>query len=371
MTKAIDALREKGQPFYLICTGGAAGVQGHLWNKPGISDILLGAEFPYAKEATDTCLGFEPAKYVVPETAVDLAMAAYYKAVSTRVENPIGLGLTAAVASNRAHRGDHRVFIATVTIAGCRLYLAELHKGEGAAQRLKDGALCDTLALGALVKAAGLPTALLSEDLSGAIAALKAYKAEEDINALVEDRFFARPYFSANGKRLEPVSCKGFILPGAFNPPHEGHFHLAKAALQQPHKCESHVTFAVTQRPPHKDPLSVPEMLRRAKLLEGRDRMFTRFDPLYIDKARQHRGASFVVGVDAAERLFDSKWGNTEDQLRQFDELGTKFYVAGRVTDAGTFKTLADVPIPSRWIHLFHSVPGRWDFSSSAIRAAK
>lgn len=374
--KAIDAIRSNGQPFYLISTGGGAGIQGRLWNTPGISDVLLGAEFPYAKEATDACLGFEPGRYVVPETAIDLAMTAFFKAVSSKNPKPLGVGLTAAVASNRTHRGDHRVFVATVSDAGCRLFLAELEKGEGPVQREKDGRICDTLTLIALIYGLGLKSAMRTVDAADEIASvlgsLKAYKVDEDIEGFVEDRFFERPFFTASGKREQPWQCKGFVLPGAFNPPHEGHHQLARAALREPHKCETTVTYAVTQKTPHKGALSVPEMLRRAKFLEGRDRKFTRNDPLYIDKARQNPGAAFIVGVDAVERLFDCKWlagtqWNVETQLGEFERLGTRFYVAGREVE-GKFRTLADVPVPGRWTPLFQAVPGRWDYSSAALR---
>lgn len=365
----LESIRSAGRPFYLICTGGGAGFQQHVWETPGISDVLLGAEFPYAKEATDACLGFEPAKYVIPDTAIDLAMTAFYKGVSRKTPNPIGLGLTAAVASNRAHRGDHRVFVATVSDAGCRLFLVELEKGEGAAQRKKDGDICDTLALFALAKAVGLPSSLLADDIARIVSTVKVYKDVADIDNLASERLFDRPFFTATGKREASWRSKGFLFPGAFNPPHFGHFQLAQAALQEPHTCESHVTFMVSRQTPNKPPLTVPDMLRRAKFLEGHDRKFTRDDPLYLDKAANNPGAAFIVGVDAVERLIDPKWGlNIDHQFQKFEQFGTRFYVAGRMVE-GRFKTLSDVNIPRRWARLFEEVHGRWDVSSSEIRA--
>lgn len=374
--EAANAIRLTKRPVYMICTGAGAGIQEMLWEVPGISDVLCGAEFPYAKEMTDTTLGFEPTKYVSPETAVDLAMTAFYK-VADR-PGAVGLGLTAAVASSRAHRGDHRVYIATVSDTGCRVFCGTLQKGEGQAQRLVDGALCNALGFATLVQSLGLDLSLTSSPYAKALASLQEFRIIEDASALLTDRFFERPYFTASGKReLLAARPKGLILPGAFNPPHEGHHKLAAAASEEfvagygeAFMPAARVTYAVSQKTPHKGSLTVTEMLRRAKLLTGLDRMFTREDPLYIDKARQHPGSNFIVGVDAVSRLLDPAWGlNPNTQFQEFQALGTHFYVAGRTVD-GVFKTLNDLPIPPAWRHLFHQVPGRWDISSSAIRAA-
>lgn len=321
--------------FYMACTGAGAGLQSKLWDVPGISKVLVGAEFPYDSIATDKYLGYKPTSYCSSRTAVELALESYYRAYEPGKGLPVGLGLTASVASNTAHRGDHRVHVATVTNHCCRLFSAVLHKNVGAAQRKLDGWLCDALGLYALREAtsdhwepegtaAGLPGLFQSftqADASG-----------EAMSLLLE-----RPFFTATGKRTTaPTNGNGLVLfPGAFNPPHEGHLWMAR---------EYSGTFHLTVNPPHKEGLSVAQVLQRAKLLEGYDRMFTRDDPLYIDKARRFPGAKFMVGVDAIERMLDPKWGpNVASMLDEFRKLGIKFLVADREVD-GRLLTLGNIP---------------------------
>ena len=84
-----EAILEMGRPFYIIATGGGAGIQERLWNVCDISRVLLGAEFPYACKTTSSLLGFNPnedtsaASYSSPEVAVDLATTAYFKALGS------------------------------------------------------------------------------------------------------------------------------------------------------------------------------------------------------------------------------------------------------------------------------------------------
>jgi nicotinamide mononucleotide (NMN) deamidase PncC len=309
-------LLQKDHRIYVVSTGAGAGLQKILWDVPGISKVLVGAEFPYAKEATDKFLGFEPESYCSEETAVALAMEAYYRAFQPGGAPAIGLGLTGSVASNTAHRGEHRVFVATVTDGNCRVHNAVLEKGSGPEARKRDGDLSDALGLAALLSASdrGLPEASLICEFD--------YEVNECFDPV--ETLLRHPLFTASGKRLRvPSNGNGLVLfPGAFNPPHEGHFWMAK---------ENSATFHITINPPHKPALSVAEMLQRAKMLEGFPRLFTKDDPLYLDKARKFPGAKIMVGVDAMERMLDPKWGvEIEPMMNEFRRLGIKFLVADR-----------------------------------------
>lgn len=302
---------------YLVCTGAGAGLQNILWEVPGISAVLVGAEFPYAPEATDHFLGFKPAKYCSEETAIALAMEAYSRAYVLHGPEAIGVGLTAAVASTVAHRGDHRVFIGRADKTGVKLYSEILVKGVGAEARHEDGQHCDQLALQALVE----PEALGMTDVTDRATKL----------------FFEHPYFLGNSQReVLPANGNGLVLfPGAFNPPHEGHKWLAR---------HEHAVFHITTNPPHKPALNVIECIERAKLLEGFDRIFTQDDPLYLDKARRFPGTKFIVGVDAMERMLDPKWGvAVEPLLNEFRALGTRFLVADREVN-GKIETVEEIP---------------------------
>jgi hypothetical protein len=130
-------------------------------------------------------------------------------------------------------------------------------------------------------------------------------------------------------------------------------------------------TFHVCVNPPHKAPLSSVDIVRRAKLLDGKDCLFTSDDPLYIDKARRFPGCTIVVGVDALIRMLDPKWGvEVGPMLEEFRRLKVRFLVADRIMD-GKLVSLFDVGglPPDLCSRMF--TPGEYvDMSSTALRKA-
>ena len=341
-TEAIEALLKKDLRVYIAATGAGAGLQKLLWDVPGISKVLVGAEFPYAQEATDRFLGYTPNSYCSVAAAVSLAMEAYYKAFRPGGAPAVGLGLAASVASNTAHRGAHRVFLATLTDQGCRLYSATLVKGHGPEARKRDGDTSDTLGLRALLEAVrvtdtdvGLPPVLPS--IESLLPPIESLEIQTDFSAAALQLLLERPLFTSLGRReMVPTSGNGLsFFPGAFNPPHEAHLWLGR---------EHNAIFHVTVNPPHKAALTVSEVLQRAKLLDGHNRIFTTDDPLYLDKARRFPGARFIVGSDAMVRMMDPKWGpDPIEMMAEFRHLGVRFLVADREQD-GRILGLDDIP---------------------------
>src|SRR5271170_7271281 len=110
-----DKLKEAGVSIHVIATGGGAGLQQELWSVPGSSAYLSGASFPYAPEEQEELLRFMPEHFCSQEAAIDLASAAYMKAYRFGGKKPVGIGLTASVASSVEHRGEHRVFVCIMT----------------------------------------------------------------------------------------------------------------------------------------------------------------------------------------------------------------------------------------------------------------
>jgi nicotinamide mononucleotide (NMN) deamidase PncC len=98
-----------------LCIAGMAGAGtfGHIWDVPGVSDVLVGCHMPYAKEEIDNFLGFAPDGYANEGAAMDFAMDAFYRAYQYGGAAAIGIGVCAVTASHTAHKGDHRIFVAT------------------------------------------------------------------------------------------------------------------------------------------------------------------------------------------------------------------------------------------------------------------
>lgn len=363
----VESILDSDCKVFVIATGAGAGIQKALWDVPGISSVFVGASFPYSTEQTDEILGFKPDKYASDETAIDLAHAAYMKAWSPGV-NAIGLGLTASVASNREHRGDHRVHLALISQRGTQVLTVQLKKGVGSEQRKRDGDYCDKLALRLLASEAagtGLKMGILPEEYLGS-----SYITSDTADVKSRARFFARPFFYADGTRtaIPPTGKSLTLFPGAFNPPHEGHFGIADTMDNWAHL---RVTFEITTDSAHKPALSVVEMLQRAKLLQGRSRLFTQGCPLFVDKAKRFPGAGLVLGADAMLRMYDPKWCSDAAKLTAtFMESMTTFYAFGRKLDDGFVSSqdlLEHLPPGAQGLSVTH-VRGRWDVSSSALR---
>lgn len=310
-----ERLKQANVSVHVIATGAGAGFQQKLWEVPGSSAYLSGCTFPYAPEEQEELLGFMPEHFVSEDGAVDLASAAYMKAYRFGGKNPIGIGITASVASEKEHRGEHRVYICTITNDSVRLLHNSFKKGVGQVQRIADGNDCDNWGFTMLVDAAKM------QHFSNAY----------DATELARNRFFERPFFTANGKRLAslPESKRLAIMPGAYNPPHAGHTSTAQHVMEDFGKT---VVYEVTAAPPHKEAMSVQDLLQRAKLLHGTDRLFTKNNPFYLDKARAFPGVPLVLGADAMVRMLDPKWElDLHKMFTEFAVLNTTLLISGRL----------------------------------------
>jgi hypothetical protein len=372
----VEALRALEPPAkaFVAATGAGAGIQALLWGVPGSSRFLAGAVFPYAAHETERFLGFRPARFCDEATAVDLAIAAYLRAREAALaEEPagsgrpraVGLGLTASVASREPHRGDHRIFAATLGQGGAAIWSAILPKGAGEAQRSHDGALADRLGVHALLAAAGIDG---EREPTPATEVGHRSLGEPELRAAL----YRRPAFGpgdARGTITEEAARDLVLLPGSFDPFHEGHRMIADAVERQFHR---RVVYSITADPIHKPSLRAVDLLDRVASIRraspARTIVLTEGDPLFVDKARQFPGAGIAVGVDAVLRMLDPSWGpGVMDVLQTFRALGTRLYVVGRVVE-GRWTTIDDLPIPREFRDLFWSVDGRHDISSTELR---
>jgi len=383
MTNPFEHLRDQGDTaplFFAICTGAGAGLQKLIWEVPGVSNFFVGAAMPYAMEETSNLLGFTPdlsprgrPEYVSVNTAVDLAMTAYMRAWKPG-RRAIGFGMTCSVASKVAHKhGDHRVIASIFSDEGCWVISTVIPKGEGEIQRKLDGMLSDKIA-------SELIAWYLSARVESEAPTFEGCKVElRCVDSLAHDRLMAHPFFKADGTRgpltaIDPK--KTLFYPGAYNPPHEGHFQSGAASLETLAVEKEHRTlvFSTTVNPPHKPALSTAECLQRAKLMKGHNFIVTEGDPRFLEKARKFPGAHFVMGADAMDRMLDPKWGfEIRPMLDEFASIGTRFLVPGRLVGTeflvcGRVMSNHMADVLGR-TSLFIPVDFRLDLSSSEIRA--
>jgi len=317
--------------IFVVATGAGAGVQKWLWETPGCSSYFVGASFPYSMGETDELLGFKPDDgYASEENAVDMAMVAYQRACDGADVEPIGLAMTASVASVRAHRSEHRVHMACMTRHVTLVRTVVLEKGVGAEARMKDGVDVDRAGLRMLQAAIA--------HCPGQLWLRQPHAVQECLDGfmMARARFFMRPAFD-RGRRHTLDEVRRFdgrpLLPGAFNPPHAGHEKMADVTTAH---LGREPVFSVCSTMPaaHKGDLTVQDMLERARALRHRSVIFTEGDPLFIDKARAFPGRPIVIGADALARLLDPQWGaDPLAVLGEMQKLGTTLFVFDRPID--------------------------------------
>ncbi|QBG47488.1 hypothetical protein EGM51_08825 [Verrucomicrobia bacterium S94] len=164
----------------------------------------------------------------------------------------------------------------------------------------------------------------------------------------------------------ETLPKKMLLYPGSFNPLHQGHTGLLKAAERLSGRVG---LLELSVKNVDKPPLERDEIYRRLAKIDLP--VVLTHSPTFIEKAELFPGAWFAMGYDTAIRLLDPKYHpDVPALLRRFQILATRFIVAGRLHN-GVFQSLEHVDIPKGFEELFIPVPEelfRADISSTELR---
>jgi hypothetical protein len=165
------------------------------------------------------------------------------------------------------------------------------------------------------------------------------------------------------------------VLPGSFNPLHDGHLLLARVAQEL---TGAPVAFEISVTNVDKPPLAAADVRARVAQFAGRARVELTRAPTFVEKSRLLLAVTFVVGADTAERLVATRYYGDEARmnaaLEEMADRGCRFLVAVRIDGAGRVRSLADAAVPPKFSRLFTAIPEsrfRIDASSSAIRAGR
>ena len=375
---AIEQLvRKKALRLAIASTGAGAGVQKILWSVPGISAILEEAIFPYSEVAIHRFVQRPLGRMLHQESAIALACAAFLRAQEgvvrdSRSQPPLGVGITAAVATNRTRRGPEQIHLAIRDSETLRCASFEFERGKFS--RAQAGAICDQFGINAILSWAQVEQIAIESTLVGMHGDFDAASGRVLLRQLEYARTnqsddFVIDQHGAIRSPAEILSKRHLILPSSLNPFHFGHDGLAQRAVEETGRP---VIFELSLSNVDKAELALDVALKRAIQLRGRwPLLVTRGATLFVQKARRY-GCSFIVGLDTAERIISTAAryndGRANEQIvAELHQLGVQFFVAERGS-TGTVANLS-LAIPEMFKNLFVKLTGRWEVSSTELRA--
>jgi nicotinic acid mononucleotide adenylyltransferase len=369
--RMIEAIHASSRRCVVAVTGGGAQAIALFLDVPGGSRTVLEAVVPYHEQALVDFLGHRPDSFCSAETALAMAVRAHGRARwLVPGEDVLGLGCTASLVTDRPKRGEHRLHVATHSSLGSRV--ASLTLIKGARDREGEEAVVDAVLLNLLAEACGVSERLTLPLLPGEELQIQQLLARDAWSRFVTGEI-ASIAVEVDGRMRGDAERPSILLPGSFNPVHEGHWKLAEAAARM---AGAKAAFELSITNVDKPPLPPEEIRRRADQFVWRAALWLTRAPTFVEKSALFPGACFVVGADTALRLVQPRYYQDSaermtEALEAIRTRGCRFLVAGRVEASGRFLELEQLAIPEAFHDLFTAILEtvcRVDLSSTQLR---
>jgi hypothetical protein len=350
-----------------------AGLQALAWlhSVGGSSRTVLEATDRYASASLTGLIGFTPVQFTSLDVARAMATKAFIRANHLAPSGiPVaGIGCTAAIATDRAKRGDHRACVVLCTREGVISYNLTLTKG--ARSRQEEEEVVSLMILRAVAQGCGL--AELPELPLQADEQVEEQREETGLLERVVSGEFNFVVAWPDGRLTPGERLPGIaLLSGSFNPLHDGHRHMAEVAAR---KLGQPVYFELPLVNADKAAIDPAEARRRVEQFAGQAPVILSRAPLFSQKAHFYPHSVFVLGLDTAARLVEPRFYNNNPAemraaLQAIRTAGCRFLVAGRLVK-DQFLTARDIAQPNRFHELFEEISEtefREDISSTMLR---
>jgi hypothetical protein len=280
VSRLIALLHQSPYGCVLAVTGGGASAIAWLLSVPGGSRTVLEASVPYSGDSLGEYLGRPPESFCSVAVSQDMAIRAQQRARRLAPSLPTaGVGCTASLLSDRPKRGDHRFHVSIHT--GLRTTTHSLTLVKGARDRQGEEQIVALVLLNALAEALGVSDRLSVPLLPGEEIGVET-KTESEALAHFLAGETAALHVEMDGRMRSDAPKPALLLPGSFNPLHEGHLRLAEIASKI---VGFAAAFDLSVLNADKPPLPDEEVRRRLTQFVWRAPAWLTRAPTYTEKA--------------------------------------------------------------------------------------
>ncbi|WP_406656990.1 hypothetical protein V7O62_00160 [Methanolobus sp. ZRKC2] len=348
----IQEIHKSPSRIVLSITGGGSGAIDKILRYGGGSATLLEALVPYDKNALTDFIGREPGNYCSEETAREMAMASFERALKinhkekgTDTRNIIGIGVTCKlVTSDNEREGrKHEVYFASQSFlqtTSTRLTLLKKRTREEEEDITslfviyRIAQLCNVDVENTFIPPSLIPelneadtkTAEVNPDIGNLL-----------VNTLLKGEKAEKHSINISSPLKDKSSQPRMIFAGSFNPCHKNHIEIARTAFRiSRFPVCLEISLANVDKPPI-DFISLEYRLNSLEKYMSEDfigDIYITNAPFFAEKATLFPDCCFLIGADTLNRTFNEKYyrrGETKKSLLEhFKSLKVQFLVFQR-----------------------------------------